>query len=151
IASALSATIGGAAKIDLGLAHWPALLIHSMIAVSVATAGALLLGTACAVFTARTTLRGRRGILAVGSLLACVPPVAFATFALAVMPLWSLTPSAARAGAVYAMIYAPLAAIVMHSFLRHASSDLEDTARLDASPVRVLLRVTLPLASGGAA
>lgn len=130
--------------------RWRTLLANTAIVSGVAVTVALLLGTAAGALTGRTNLHGRRAALVIISYLACLPPFVIVAIAFAVVPPWATPQSAWLCGALYGLTYAPLAALAMHARLRGVDAELEDCARLDASPAAVFRCVTLPQAAGGA-
>lgn len=136
-----------AALLDLG--RWLTLLGNSAIVCGIALLTAGVLGGLFGLLATRTDLPGRRVLLGAALFGACIPVYVSLVFFFARVPLIDLAESAVACGALYGLAYTPLAILVLGVAFRSADRDLEDLALLDASPRRVLLRVTLPLALWG--
>jgi iron(III) transport system permease protein len=126
----------------LDFGRWPALLATTAAVSGTAAIVAVVVGALLAVLIARTDLPGRRLLLALLLLAACVPGYVTMTLVVSVVPLWRLAGSALAAGGLYALVHAPLAALILAAALRRGDRELEDLARLDAGELRVLWSVT---------
>lgn len=104
---------------------------------------AAAVGAVLAVLVSRTDLPGRRLLIGALLLAACVPGYVTMTLVVSVVPLWKLAGSALAAGALYALVYTPLAALILAAAFRSVDPELEDVARLDAGALRVLWSVTV--------
>lgn len=126
--------------------RWLLLLANTAAVGIVSLAMALLLGALLGFLIARTLLPGRRLLLGLLLILACLPPYVVVVFLFAGVPLWRFAQSTAACGVVYGLICTPLSALLLATAFRSADGELEDAARLDAREPAVLLRVTLPQA-----
>lgn len=139
------------ASFPLAAGRWGVLLANTVVVTFVAIVVALVLGTIAGALAGRTNVPVRIPTFLALSYAACLPPFVIASMAFAILPPWATPASPWLCGAYCGLTYAPLAAIVMAARLRTVEADLEDAARLDATPARVFCRVTLRLAAGGAA
>lgn len=126
------------------LSRWAALLAGTSVVCAVAVGVSLAGGATLGLLIARTDLPGRGLLLALLTLLACIPVYVQAIAIFAVWPSFALTGSPAMCGLLYGLVYTPLAAVVMWAALCGGDRDLEDLARLDAGEWTVLIRVALP-------
>ncbi len=131
--------------------RWLMLLGNTAIVAAVAVAIAVGVGTIVSLLLVRTNFPGRR-LMHAGALLgACIPVYVGAILMINIVPAFDLEQSAVGAGVLSGLIYLPLGVVVLCAVMRAADPELEDLARLDASPVRVLWSVTLPRARAGIA
>ena len=143
----------GSAQLDtlIDLERWLALLANTLIVSGVALLTATVLGLVFGFLVARTDLPGRTCITLAAILGACVPVYVGVVFIFSVISLWQFAHSAIACGVMHGLICAPLAVIVLAAVFRSADRELEEQARLDASEVSVVLRVTIPQAGWGIA
>lgn len=126
--------------------QWTAALRNSFEIAALAVAGALVAGTAAALAVTRHHFRGRDVFHLAIMLPLFVPTVVLGMALLPFMRalgLWGSKFSIAFAHSLWSL---PVVFLVMRSALEGVDSDLERAARgLGAGPIRVFLRVTLPL------
>lgn len=152
---ALPGGAAGPADTRLGawttLHRWLVLLASSAVVSGTAAAIAIGIGLVGGILLARSDLHARTAFAVVVVFAACVPVYVAVVFFLSCFPAVRLSGSAVACGVLYGLIYSPLAVLVLGAALRLADTTLEDLARLDAGPLTVLARVTLPQASWGVA
>lgn len=133
----------------VGAARWVVLLRNTGVVCGAALATALPLATLGGLLLARTDLLGRRLAHAAVILTACLPLHVGVIFVLAWLPAGRWSGSALCCGVLYGLFHTPLATVLLGATFRAADRELEDLALLDAGPLAVLFRVTLPLAAWG--
>lgn len=141
----------GAALAELlrDMSRWAILLRSSAIVCGTAAAVNLLLGTLLAVITARTDTPGRTIILGLLLFAACLPLHVTAALLIAIVPTYWLSGSALACGIVYGVLYAPLAALVLHLVFRGVDAEQEEQTLLDAGAARTFWHITLRQARWG--
>ncbi|MEW6251104.1 MAG: hypothetical protein AB1716_10690, partial [Planctomycetota bacterium] len=142
---------GSAAAILADLPRWLALLGNTLIVTGAAVVVAVILGTALALLATRTDLPGRRALLSVLLLGACVPVYLMAVLFLPELPASRWLGSAAMCGLLYGVALTPLAALVIGLALQAGDRELEDQVRLEGGWWSVLRWALLPQAAWGIA
>lgn len=136
-----------AALVDIS--RWGLLLRNTAIVCGVGLLVAATVGGGLGLLVTRTNLPGRGLLLAAALFGACVPVYVSLTFVFSAIPLISAMNSAVACGLLYGLVYTPLALLVLGATFWSADRELEEAALLDATPTRVLWRVTLPAAAWG--
>jgi len=131
------------------LSRWLTLLRNTGIVAGVAVVTAAGIGGALALLAVRTDLPGRRLVLGAALLGTCIPVYVTSTLILSALPATYMTGSLLACGVMYGLVYTPLATLVLAAAVRASDRELEELALLDATPARVLCRVTIPQAAWG--
>ena len=133
------------------LNRWSVLLANTAVVCGMALLTALPIGLLVGISLARTNMLGRVLFATLAVLGACLPIYTSVVFIFACVPASMLTGSAVACGVLYGLLYCPLAIVILGATFHCADGELEDAARLDASPRAVLARVTIPQATWGIA
>ncbi len=144
LATSLRTVAAGSEGVSGMLDRWPGLLASTAqvcaVALVVATGGGTVLGF----LLSRTDLPGRRLLVFLVVLGACVPIYISAIFAFAWVPAARLAGSTVACGVLYGLFYIPLATIVLGVTFRGVDRELGEAALLDARAAKVLRLVTVP-------
>lgn len=127
--------------------RWAKLLGNTLVVSGLAVATSVIIGGSLGFLVARTNLPGRRLLIAVLLLAACVPVYVLTTAFFALIPSYHLMGSAATCGVLHGAIRTPLVALLLGLAFRLVDREQEDLALLDTSAGWVWLRVTLPQSS----
>ena len=131
----------------LDIRRWAALLGNTGVVCGVAVMVAVGLGGVLGVLATRTDLPGRRVLWGAALFGACLPPYVILAVFFTHLPLFRLAAAPLPAcGALYGLVYTPLAVLVLGIAFRSADREVEEQAMLDMSPRGVLWYVTLPMA-----